>query len=83
MEHLIKISADSLQKLRRIDVFRVIEWAPDAKRAELARYITAGRPDLAAEVAACVAEVEGTSAEPITITPAAVVALADAAGVRR
>ena len=49
-EHAIKIAADSLAQLRKIDVERVIEWAADETRQELADYIIAGRPDLADEV---------------------------------
>ena len=49
--HALKIAADSLETLRKSDVYRVLE----ASRfdAGLAAYISVGRPDLATEVAEC------------------------------
>lgn len=47
-ENMVKISADSVGKLRRCDVFRVLEWSMD--RVGLAGYIIANRPDLKEEV---------------------------------
>jgi|GEM_PF-6809488 len=55
MEQLIKIAADSLAQLRRIDVYRVLNSAGD-QRAELATYIAAGRADLVREVTDVMAE---------------------------
>jgi hypothetical protein len=55
-ETLIKIAADSLQALRACDVFRVLDEAPARMRAGLADWIAAGRPDLAAECAECLAD---------------------------
>lgn len=46
----ILVAADSLERLRKCDVYRVLEWAPAKKRAALAKYITNGRPDLTDEV---------------------------------
>ena len=55
-ETLIKIAADSLQTLRACDVYRVQSEAPARMRAGLADWIAAGRPDLAAECAECLAD---------------------------
>ena len=52
----IMIAADSLQTLRACDVFRVLSEAPAADRDGLADWIAAGRPDLAAECAGCLAD---------------------------
>lgn len=49
MEALIKVAADSLEQLRKVDVLRVLESNPRAVQP-LAQYIAAGRPDLAQEV---------------------------------
>lgn len=53
---LIAISADSLQTLRACDVYRVLSEAPARARRGLADWIVAGRPDLAAECAECLAD---------------------------
>lgn len=51
MEQYIKSAADSIEKLRKSDVYRVlIESNPKAIRAKLAAYIKDKRPDLADEV---------------------------------
>lgn len=55
-ELYIKIAADSIATLRKVDVFRVIESVrPDnidgVSRASLSRWISAERPDLSDEVA--------------------------------
>jgi hypothetical protein len=55
MDTLIKIAADTLAQLRRIDVYRVLNSAGE-QRAELATYIATGRPDLAREVTDVMAE---------------------------
>lgn len=55
MEQLIKIAADSLAQLRRIDVYRVLNSAGD-QRAELATFIATGRADLVREVTDVMAE---------------------------
>jgi Rad3-related DNA helicase len=49
-ERAILISADSIEHLRRCDVFRMLEWSPAEHRAEVADYILANRPEFAAEV---------------------------------
>ena len=48
-EQAIKIAADSIEQLRRVDVFRVLD-AYSNKSKELGDYIKSKRPDLAAEV---------------------------------
>lgn len=55
METLIRIAADSIEKLRRIDVYRVLH-AAEGQRAELAGYIIANRPEFTEEVTAVMAE---------------------------
>jgi hypothetical protein len=55
-ELYIKIAADTIATLRKVDVFRVIESVrPDnidgVSRASLSRWISAQRPDLSEEVA--------------------------------
>ncbi len=56
MENLIKIAADSIQALRKSDVFRVLEQNNSDIRGELAAYISTSRPDLAEEVEDCMTE---------------------------
>ena len=48
-DNLITIAADSIEKLRMCDVFRVLEWNEE-NRAELAEWLKTKRPDLAEEV---------------------------------
>jgi hypothetical protein len=56
MENRIKIAADSVQRLRRCDVFRVLEWCPANERAALAEWIVSERADLSNEVAEVMVE---------------------------
>ncbi len=46
----IKVAADDVTKLRRADVFRVLDWTPAENRQVVAEYIKKERPDLAGEV---------------------------------
>lgn len=46
----IKIAADSIDKLRSIDVYRVLDSVDSDGRPALAAYIKGNRPDLADEV---------------------------------
>lgn len=55
MQNLISIAADSIDKLRRIDVYRVLNSAGN-KRESLATYIIENRPDLQREVLDVMAE---------------------------
>lgn len=50
LEQLVKIAADSVEKLRKSDVFRVLDECPAQKRKKLADYISTKRPDLKQEV---------------------------------
>ena len=52
----IKIAAEDVGSLRKTDVFRVLEWAPDEHRQAVADHITENREDLADEVADSLAE---------------------------
>jgi len=77
MEQLIKIAADSIAQLRRIDVYRVLEAAGD-QRAELATFIATNRAELVREVTDVMAEEwPGLG---WTFTPAAEPALVERAG---
>lgn len=49
LERYIKVAADSIGQLRKIDVLRVLE-SNGTRQRELARYIAEMRPDLAQEV---------------------------------
>lgn len=55
MEDLIKIAADSISQLRRIDVYRVLNSAGE-QRTELATFIAANRAELVREVTDVMAE---------------------------
>lgn len=46
----VKIAADSIDKLRKSDVFRVLDETPAAQRKKVADFISSKRPDLAEEV---------------------------------
>lgn len=46
----IKIAADSIDKLRSMDVYRVLDSVDSNRRPGLAAYITESRSDLADEV---------------------------------
>ena len=50
LERFIKVAADSIGQLRKVDVMRVLESNPTRKRP-LANYICQHRADLAQEVA--------------------------------
>jgi len=49
-ENHIKIAADDISKLRKTDVHRVLDGAPDERRGHLESWIQKHRPDLSAEV---------------------------------
>jgi len=60
IETIIRIAAQSVDKLRKCDVYRVLENADTAGvRSQMAAYIQVHRPDLAEEVDECVAEIVG------------------------
>lgn len=59
-EQAIKIAADSLETLRRADVFRVLDTCGPEHYAVLANYIKSGRPDLAEQVGRVLEDLEGT-----------------------
>jgi N12 class adenine-specific DNA methylase len=66
LEEGIKIAADSVQKLRKQDVFRVIDQYEDKSvRAKSGDYIKKNRPDLADEVDSVLKEIDGVNAEPV------------------
>jgi hypothetical protein len=50
LELFIKVAADSIGELRKVDVMRVLE-SNSIRRQQLANYICQHRPDLANEVA--------------------------------
>ena len=51
--HAIRIAADSIDELRRPDVYRVLDTYGGAEREAVAAYITKPRPELAEEVDEC------------------------------
>jgi hypothetical protein len=62
-EQAIRISADSVEQLRKIDVYRVLDSCPRVSRhnpngcaKEVALYIIQHRPELRQEVIDCMAE---------------------------
>lgn len=55
MQNLISIAADSIEQLRRVDVYRVLNSAHNQREA-LATYIIENRPDLQREVLDVMAE---------------------------
>jgi chemotaxis protein histidine kinase CheA len=62
-EQAIRISADSVEQLRKIDVFRVLDYCPRVSRQnangtskEVALYIVQHRPELRQEVVDCMSE---------------------------
>jgi hypothetical protein len=61
-EKLIKIAADSVETLRKSDVYRVLaeQSLSDSDILGLARYISEKRPDLIAEVNECLADINIT-----------------------
>jgi DNA-binding SARP family transcriptional activator len=56
LETLVTIAADSVEKLRKQDVFGVLEWAPRADRSDLASWIIEQRTDLRDEVSSSLEE---------------------------
>lgn len=54
----VKISAEDITKLRKQDVYRVLEWAQKEHRQQMADYITKNRPELSEEVADVMEELE-------------------------
>ncbi|MGI9213641.1 MAG: hypothetical protein ACR2HF_14310, partial [Methylococcaceae bacterium] len=60
----IAISADSLERLRKIDVERVLSEAPASDRVALGDYIIAGRSDLADEVREVLTDLQSTALTP-------------------
>ena len=59
VDSAIKIAADDITKLRKPDVFRVLDWAPAEHRDRLASHIITKRPDLKAEVDDVISELRG------------------------
>ena len=55
-QYILKIAADDITKLRRIDVFRVLENCSPDELSNTENFITANRPELKAEVDDCLAE---------------------------
>lgn len=55
LEVFIKVAADSIAELRKVDVLRVL-ISNGLRQKQLARYICAKRPDLAQEVRECMQE---------------------------
>lgn len=72
MEQYIKVAADSIEQLRKTDVYRVLVESNRAEfRQDIATYIKANRPDLAREVDDVMAEQEPATPAPQAAAPEA------------
>ena len=58
----VKVAADSIGELRRCDVYRLLSGLDEDKRSLMAAWIIDGRPDLKAEVAACLHDIASDEA---------------------
>jgi hypothetical protein len=56
-EYIIKIAADDISKLRRVDVFRVLENCSDEELNATAEHIKTKRPDLELEVSSSLSDI--------------------------
>jgi hypothetical protein len=56
-EYIIKIAADDISKLRRVDVFRVLDNCSDEELNATAEHIKTNRPDLAIEVTSSLGDI--------------------------
>lgn len=56
--NFITIAADDVSRLRKCDVYRVLDECPTEHRERLAGWIKRSRPGLRAEVDACLLEVK-------------------------
>lgn len=65
-----KLVADSIEQLRRVDVYRLLESAPQEHREAMAAYIRKHRPDLASDVAKMLEAVAEDEGEPAPAAPA-------------
>ncbi|CAB4191860.1 hypothetical protein UFOVP1229_176 [uncultured Caudovirales phage] len=63
-ENHTKIAADDIGKLRKQDVYRLMENATGPRRAKMADYIRQNRPELAGEVQDSLDDLGGDSTEP-------------------
>lgn len=61
-ENHVKIAADDISKLRKQDVYRLMENATGDRRAKMAEYIRQNRPELAGEVQDSLDDLGGDSA---------------------
>lgn len=70
-ETLIKIAADNVSKLRKGDVYRVLDNARDEFRGYMEEFIKTNRPDLSDEVDAAVSDLNAESAatKDATVSP--------------
>lgn len=59
-EQAIRIAADSIAQLRKVDVYRVLEMCSNAQ--DVSEYIIENRPDLKDEVIGCLEEMEAEDA---------------------
>jgi hypothetical protein len=56
-DYIIKIAADDISKLRRVDVFRVLDNCSDEELKSTAEHIKAKRPDLELEVSSSLSDI--------------------------
>lgn len=57
MNQIVKIAADSLDVLRRSDVYRLLSAVANKEAAQFARFIVNGRPDLESEAYECLQDI--------------------------
>lgn len=63
-ETYIGVAANSIEQLRKQDVYRVLEECPLKDRLKLADYIARGRRDLAPEVKDCIEDLSSSASGP-------------------
>ena len=56
-EYIIKIAADDISKLRRVDVFRVLDNCSDEELKATAEHIKTNRPDLSIEATSSLSDI--------------------------
>jgi hypothetical protein len=57
-QYIIKIAADDVTRLRKIDVFRVLENCRGEEVQKTAHFIRVNRPELSDEVVSCLQDIQ-------------------------
>ena len=61
-QNIIKIAADDVTRLRKIDVFRVLESCRGEEVQKTAHFIRVNRPELSDEVVSCLEDIRAQEA---------------------